>query len=433
MMTENPRRTVVIGLDGVPYGLLDKLSDCGVMSNFKDLKEEGTFRVMRSTVPEVSAVSWSSIITGKNPGEHGVYGFTDLLRGFYVLSFHSSKNLKAPTFWQMDKTCKYVVINLPATYPAGEINGVLVSGFVSPDIEEAVYPREYAKTLYDLNYQIDIDIERSKLSNRILFKQLYKTLDARMKLALHLWDDMDWKVFMLVFTGTDRLEHLLWHAYEDKRHEYHEDFLEYFKAIDNAIGTINSRLSEEDLLVILSDHGMERTEINVNINALLRQEGYLLTEDNPKKGYNSIKRETKAFALDPSRIYLNKKGKYPRGSVDMDEEEDLIQELKELFYDFRWKGKRVIRRVYRKEEIYKGRCVDQAPDLVLIPEKGFNLRARLFSKELFEVDEITGKHTLDDAFLYVKSLDDEKIPENPSVEDVLPILWSLGGLRVETP
>lgn len=427
-MTENPRRTVVIGLDGVPYGLLDKLSDCGVMSNFKDLKEDGTFRVMKSSLPEVSAVSWSSIITGKNPGEHGVYGFTDMLRGLYVLSFHSFKKLKALPFWQAAKTNRYVIINLPATYPAGEINGILISGFVSPDLERAVYPREYLKLLLDMNYRIDVDVERSKLSNSLLFSQLHEVLNTRMRLAMHLWDEMNWNVFMLVFTGTDRLEHFLWDAYENKRHEYHEDFLGYFRAIDEAIGIINSRLSEDDLLVILSDHGMERIKVNVNINAFLRQEGYLLTEDNPRKGHNSILRETKAFALDPSRIYLNKKGKYPRGSVNKDEEEDLIQELIDLFHSLKWKGKRVIKEVCRKEEIYKGKYVDQAPDLVLIPEKGISLRAKLFSKELFEMDELTGKHTIDDAFLYVKALDDERIPETPSVEDVLPILRSLGGL-----
>jgi len=428
MLTKNSSRTVVIGLDGVPYGLLDKLSDCEVMSNFKDLKEDGTFRVMKSSLPDVSAVSWSSIITGKNPGEHGVYGFTDMLRGFYVLSFHSFKKLKALPFWQVAKTNRYVIINLPATYPAGEINGILISGFVSPDLERAVYPREYLKLLLDMNYRIDIDVERSKLSNSLLFSQLHEVLNTRMRLAMHLWDKMDWNVFMLVFTGTDRLEHFLWDAYEDKRHEYHEDFLGYFRAIDEAIGIINSRLSEDDLLVMLSDHGMERIEINVNINAFLRQEGYLLTEDNPRKGYNSILRETKAFALDPSRIYLNKKEKYPRGSVDKDEEEDLIQELIDLFHSLKWKGRRVIKEVCRKEEIYKGKYVDQAPDLVLIPEKGISLRAKLFSKELFEMDELTGKHTIDDAFLYVKAPEDKRIPETPSVEDVLPILRSLGGL-----
>jgi len=430
-MMNKQGRIVIIGLDGVPYELLSRLSDDGVMPNFKDLKNEGIFKVMASSIPEVSAVSWSSIITGKNPGEHGVYGFTDLLNGSYILSFHSSLKLRAPTFWQMDESKRYVVINLPAAYPAQRINGVLIAGFVSPDLERAVYPKIYIETLKKMGYRIDIDTGKARVSRLILFKQLYETLETRMKACMRLWDDVDWDLLMVVFTGTDRLEHFLWEAYEDKGHDQHEEFLGYFKAIDDAIGKINSKLNEDDNLIILSDHGMERIDVNVNVNTYLAQEGYLVVEDNPKKGYNSIKRETKAFALEPSRIYLHREGKYPRGSVTEEEEKELIQDLTDLFYQLEWRGKKVVKKVYRKEEIYRGEYIDRAPDLVLMPEKGFNLRASLFRKELFEIDyELTGKHTQDDAFLYVKgSRADDLVPADPSVEDVLPIIQVLGGIK----
>ena len=421
-------RTVIIGLDGVPYQLMDNLSDRDVMPNFKDLKKEGVFKPMKSSLPEVSAVSWASIITGKNPGEHGVYGFTDMFNKSYTISFHSSSKIKAPTFWQIDETKKYVVINLPATYPAQKINGVLITGFVSLDLEKAVYPREYVEVLKETGYQVDIDVERAKNSNLILFKQLHETLKARMKVCMKLWDKIKWDLMMVVFTGTDRLEHFLWSAYEDEKHEQHPHFLEYFRVVDSAIGEINSRIGEEDNLLILSDHGMEGIKINVNLNALLAEKGYLKTEDNPKRGYNSIQRGTKAFALDPSRIYLNKEGRYPRGSIAESEEEEIIQELTELFYSLEWHGKKVVKRVYRKEEIYRGPHISRAPDLVLLPENGFNLKAGLFRKEVFEEEkELSGKHN-PEAFIYVKgSKVDEVVPEAPSLEDVLPIIWKLEG------
>lgn len=421
-------KTVIIGLDGVPYKLLDSLSDKDIMPNFKDLKKEGVFKAMKSSLPEVSAVSWSSIITGKNPGEHGIYGFTDMLDGSYTISYHSSTKIKAPTFWQIDETKKYVVINCPATYPAQKINGVLITGFVSLDLGKAVYPRDYIKILKEMGYQVDIDVERAKSSNLILFKQLYVTLEARMKICMKLWNEMKWDLMMIVFTGTDRLEHFLWDAYEDERHEQHQQFLDYFRAIDNAIGEISSKISEGDNLLILSDHGMEGIKINVNLNTFLAEKGYLKIEDNPKRGYNCIQPGTRAFALDPSRIYLNKEGKYPRGSVAKSEEEQLIQELTELFYSLEWRGKKVVKRVFRKEEIYCGPYVNRAPDLVLLPENGFNLKAGLFRKEVFEdEDELSGKHN-PEAFLYVKgSKADEVVPEAPSLEDVLPIIWKLEG------
>ena len=72
-------RTIVIGIDGVPFGLLDDLTEKGIMPNFAELKggDEGVFTPMKSSIPDISSVSWSSVITGKNPGEHGIYGFTE--------------------------------------------------------------------------------------------------------------------------------------------------------------------------------------------------------------------------------------------------------------------------------------------------------------------------------------------------------------------
>jgi predicted AlkP superfamily phosphohydrolase/phosphomutase len=429
-MAETPR-TAIVGLDGVPYNLMEDLSDRDIMPNFRELRKEGIFTRMRSSIPEVSAVSWSSIITGKNPGEHGVYGFTELIDGSYTVSFHNSSKLKAPTFWQIDEFKRYIVINLPATYPAKRINGILITGFVSPDLEKAVYPRTYIKTLKKIGYRIDIDAEKARISRLILFKQLFETLDTRMKICMELLSKMNWDLMFVVFTGTDRLGHFLWDAYEDESHEQHQEFLEYFKRIDEAIGNINSKLNEDDNLIILSDHGMEKISVNVNVNTYLIQEGYLRIEDNPKRGYNNIKRETKAFAMEPSRIYLNRKGRYPRGSVTEEEEEGLLQDLKDLFYRVKWRGEKVVKGVYRKEEIYKGEYVHQAPDLVLVPNEGFNLRAGLLRKEPFEVNhEFTGKHTQDNAFLYVKGTEaDEIIMSNPRVEDVLHILWALERMK----
>jgi len=419
-------RVVIIGIDGVPYGLMKGFSDGGVMSNFEKLRKEGVFVKMSSSIPEISSVSWSSIITGKNPGEHGVYGFTDMIEGTYTLSFHHSKNLKAPPFWQKDESKKFVIINVPSTYPAQKINGVLISGFVSPDLEKAVYPLSYLDKLKSLNYKIDIDSEKGHKSKRLLFKELFETLELRRKVFEFLWEEIAWDVFMIVFTGTDRLGHFLWDAYEDKNHEFHAEFLEFFKRVDEVIGRIDSKLKENDSLMILSDHGMESIETNVNVNTYLADEGYLMLGEDPKKGYNNIKKGTKAFALEPGRIYLNKAGKYPRGCVEEKDEDKLIQDLIDLFSSLKRNGKRAMRRVYRKEEIYHGSYVKNAPDLVLLSNSGFNLKAGLFKQELFENDIFSGKHTQDDAFLYVKNRENMSIvPGEPSVEDVTAILDKL--------
>ncbi|MBU7017054.1 MAG: alkaline phosphatase family protein [Theionarchaea archaeon] len=409
------KRSVLIGIDGVPYNLMDDLSTSGVMPYFQELKEEGQFQKMCSSIPEISSVSWSSIITGKNPGEHSIYGFTELLPNSYTVSFPHFGKLKANPFWKRDGV--FSVINVPSTYPAAEINGFLVSGFISPDLEKAVYPPRYSEVLKNFKYRIDVDTKKARKSPTLLFKELYETLESRVKVYKYFWEKLDWDVFMFVITGSDRLGHFLWNAYGDETHEYHTQFLEFFRRVDRCIQDIGENIKKNDSLFILSDHGMEQIQVSVNINCYLEDKGFLKRGRDSRKGYNNIKEGTRAFALDPARIYINRKKLYPEGCISPEEEENLLEELEEVFQNLERNGQKVIKAIYRKDQIYHGAYVDQAPDLVLLPDKGFNLKGGILPEKIFEIDELSGKHT-QDAFLYTS---DVRIT-NPSVEDVVPLL-----------
>jgi len=183
---------------------------------------------------------------------------------------------------------------------------------------------------------------------------LDKTLDARIEAYRYLWDNYDWQTFMLVFTGTDRLMHFLWNAYEDKGHKYHNLFLEHFRKIDQAIGEISSRTTDDDLLIILSDHGFEQLDNDVYISYLLMQEGFLQFKQGKDNALDNICYGTKAFVLDPARIYLNLKGKFPCGTVDPADSEDLLCQLEDLFSALQVDGKKIIKDIYRKEQLYCG-------------------------------------------------------------------------------
>ena len=136
---------------------------------------------------------------------------------------------------------------------------------------------------------------------------------------------------------------------------------------------------------------------------------------------------SKAFVLDPGRIYLNKEGKYPRGSVKKEDEEMILAELTELFQNLEKDGKKVIKKVFRKEEVYSGPHLEKAPDLILLPNKGFNLRGNITKTEIFDKDIFTGMHTQEDAFLFVKTSTQIEIPENPKVIDVVSIINKIKG------
>ncbi len=415
-------RKVIIGLDGVPFGLLQDLSRNGIMPNTQTLLSKGIFKKMRSSIPEISSVAWSSIITGANPAEHGIFGFTDLVPGTYNLCFPNFSDLKRSPFWE-DIQGKSIIINVPATYPIREMNGIHISGFVSLDLERSVHPTSLVPELRRLDYRLDVDSTIAHRSLELFLEDLDKTLAARIETYRYLWSRLDWQIFMLVFTGTDRLMHFLWDAYEDESHQYHNAFLDHFRKIDQAIGEINSRILDDDLLIIISDHGFEHLEKEVYLNFLLSQEGFLRLDGISDNPWSHINYPTKAFALDPARIYLNLKNKYPKGSVGPKDQEKILRDLEQLFGSLEIDNQRVIRNVYHKEEIYSGPRLDNAPDLVLVPNPGFNLKASLKEDRLSGRDVFTGKHTLDDAFLLTnKRVNGGMISDSLSVTDVVEIV-----------
>jgi predicted AlkP superfamily phosphohydrolase/phosphomutase len=416
-MTKNTR-TVIVGLDGVPFGMLKEFAETGIIPNTAELISQAIFKKMQSSIPEVSSVAWSSMITGQNPGGHGIFGFMDLHPDSYRMKFPNFSDLKAPPFWDLWQG-KSVIINVPSTYPVREMNGVLISGFVSIDFEKSIHPKTLISPLKDMDYRLDVDSQKAHSDMDAFLKDLDTSLEARIEAYRYLWETQDWQTFMLVFTATDRLMHFLWDAYEDKDHKYHNLFLEHFRKIDRAIGEINARLNDDDLLIMHSDHGFERLDKDIYISYLLAEEGFLQFKQDQDITLNNICYGTKAFALDPARIHLNFKGKYPCGSVDVADAEDILRQLENLFHSLKVDGRKVIRDVYRKEQIYSGRCLENAPDLILVGTEGFNLKASVKADKLADKAIFTGKHTQDTAFLIVKGLPDSTIvPDAPIVWDI---------------
>lgn len=415
------RRLLVIGLDGMPYRLIEAMAEQGVMPHLRDLISVGSFHQMSSSIPEVSCVSWSSIITGTNPGEHGIYGFTDLMPGGYGICFPNYASLAVPPFWETQPGRKAVILNVPSTYPARELNGVHVAGFVAPKLEKAVYPASLLPKLEELGYRIDVDSQKGHRSIELFLEDLNDTLDARVRLAEHLWDDLPWTTFMLVFTGTDRLGHFLWDAYEDESHPHHGAFLDHLSRVDSAIGLFVDRIGRDGGVLVLSDHGFERLRVDVAVNALLVEHGYLrFGEGNPH--LTAITSDSSAFALDPGRIYVHTEERFPRGGVDSEDHDRVVGELTTLFTGLEIDGRRVIRSIYRRRELFHGPLIDSAPDLVLVANEGFNLKAGFRSASITAQGPFTGKHSQPDAFLIVRGAEDGSVPARPDVVDIAGII-----------
>ena len=399
-------RVCVIGLDGVPYSLLLDLGQKGIMPRMKNLIDSGYLHKMKASLPEISSVSWTNFMTGTNPGTHGIFGFTDFKKGSYDLRFPNFLDLKVETFWDTlgQKNKMSVVINQPSTYPARKINGILISGFVAIELAKAVHPPVLKQDLERMGYQIDIDTLKSREDPDFLWKDLAATLAGRQK-AFDIFWTTDWDYFELVITGTDRLQHFLWDAYADKTHVYHLNFLDYYAQLDRFIARIVDKFTEmtgsTQNLYLLSDHGFAGIKQEVYLNAWLEKEGYLSFESAEPKGMREIRASSKAFAMDPNRIYLNLKNKFPNGSVDESDKNSLKREIADRIKGLSHSRENIVREVFDTEEIYTGPHVPEGPDLIVLSEYGYDMKGSIKKKDVFgRSKNLQGMHTWDDAFFW---------------------------------
>jgi predicted AlkP superfamily phosphohydrolase/phosphomutase len=397
------QKACVVGLDGTPYSMITRFMDGGVMPNLKDIVSRGKAATMNVTLPEISSVSWSSFMTGKNPGEHGIFGFTDLQEGTYKQSFPSFRDLKAETIWDSigKAHMKSVVINQPATYPARPIHGALVSGFVAVQLERSVFPAKYLRLVRDLDYEIDVDAAQVRDNPVALFRVLGDLLDSRRRLLDALWDSEQWNLMEVIVTGTDRLHHFIWDAYEDESHPHHGGFVDYYRRVDDFIGHVYEKFSKTEQpenFFLLSDHGFCQTKKEVYVNSVLAGLGYLQLDPPDSTSLEDISGETSVFALDPARIYIHRRGRFPKGSVDEGDVDSLKEELKSVFASLGDGDEPVVRRIFDGAEVYSGPHSDKGPDLLLVPHNGYDFKGRIGAPEVFGQRRLQGMHTWDNAF-----------------------------------
>ena len=401
------KRVCVIGLDGVPYFLLSDLAHKEIMPTVSGLLGRGHLHRIKASLPEISAVSWSNFMTGTNPGSHGIFGFTDLKKNSYELRFPNFLDLKKDTFWDKlgEKKKRCIIVNQPSTYPARKIRGILISGFVAIDLSKAVYPINLKISLEKMGYQIDVDTYKSRNDHDFLWQELDRTLSSRLKVFDALWRE-DWDYFEFVITGTDRLHHFLWNAYDDQNHTYHQNFVDYYRRLDETIARIVTAFrkinKEEEALYLLSDHGFTAIQQEVYLNAFLEKEGYLKFKSKSPQNLNEIDESSYAFAMDPNRIYLNLRGRFPQGRVEESEKKNVKREIANRLKNLEYKGKSVVREVFDAQEVYSGPYLPDGPDLIVLSEPGFDMKGSVKKKEIFGRSSLQGMHTWDDAFFWSK-------------------------------
>jgi predicted AlkP superfamily phosphohydrolase/phosphomutase len=292
MPARDEHKVFVLGLDGATLDLIRPWAREGKLPNLAQLMAEGTYGALRSTIPPMTAQAWTSFMTGKNLGKHGLVDFLMRRKGSYEFQIVNALSRDGETLWgALGRAGKNVgVVNVPMTYPPEAVNGVLVAGMDAPSLNsDFTFPSELRKQLLQVapNYCIEPGgyrlIPGDRKRHEAFIEETWRAAEARFEATKYLMDNYPWDFFIVVFRATDRAQHWFW-KHMDPQHplriagdqEYADVIQETYRLMDRILGHLMERLGDAVTLVVVSDHGAIPMDNRVlHLNAWLAQEGLL--------------------------------------------------------------------------------------------------------------------------------------------------------------
>lgn len=379
----SPGRVAIIGLDcATPELLFDRFA--ADMPTLGHLRGRALWGPLRSVVPPITVPAWSCMMSGRTPGELGVYGFRNRRDyGYGELALATSRSIQVPRLWDLvsARGGDSVVLGVPGTYPPSPIRGFMVACFMAPSTEVAfTHPSEARDEVQRVTggYVLDVADFRSADSAGVAQRVIDMT-EQRFRLARHLATSHPWDLFAFVDMGPDRLHHRFWRHCEPAhpRHEtgspFQHLFRDYYRALDRHLAAFLEVLPDDCAVLVVSDHGAQTMVGGFCLNQWLIEQGLLvLTEPLPP----SPRR------LDPAkvdwsrtvawgdggyygRVFLNVAGREPDGVVAPERYAQVRQELADALEALPdHEGRPMGTRAIRPEEVYpETRGV--APDLMV--------------------------------------------------------------------
>ncbi|MEW5693779.1 MAG: alkaline phosphatase family protein [Candidatus Hydrogenedentota bacterium] len=426
-MNRDRKKVFLLGMDGVPLELIQPWLDSGEMPTLKQIQEQSRYGTIVSCIPPSTSAAFASIMTGKNPGKHGIYDFFAKKDVSYDFGINTFSDIKAETVWHiLSRHGKKVnILNLPFTYPIKPVNGCIISGLITPHgAKDYCYPEGLLDEL-SLNvgdYYLHLDEKYEKGNVHKFIDEQNKSNKIMVDYALYMMEKKEWDFFFMHFITTDRVLHEVWH-FNDPTHPQYDPkevrrdgnvLKEFYIRLDREIKRVIDRLEDNTTLIIFSDHGFCGIERFINMNTWLLLNGYITLKNSiltkikyifNRYGFNYYSigklllkmkltkylmrkdfegrqagqqkfflslmdvdwRKTLAFSSGFwSQIYINRKNYFKNGIVDENEYPRLLEEIKEKLFTLRDPdtGEKLIDKVYFKKEIYSGAWLDYAPDIL---------------------------------------------------------------------
>lgn len=459
------RQTIVFGLDGANWELLDQLmaKDDVVLPNLSQLRKEGAWGDMESCLPPVTFPNWKCYSTGKNPGKLGVYWFERVDKKNRTINIVNSQAFDDKEIWDyLGKGYTSGVINMPTTFPPKKINGFMVCGGPNTKTKEYrrissgyTYPRELERELQQRGYRVHpTSFPTSKKERGKEVGAILDLIRSRFDLAKAKLEEVDF--LHVTFFYLNVLQHFFWTGEPTRR---------AWEIIDDRIGDF----MEKDVnIILMSDHGSNKISTVFNINTWLEIRGYLKTKQTIEDFLNrlginrenllsiarnldlvnlldkltpvslqrliprasGVKKERKAEKLDwdLSKAFAGNQGLVYWLDEEIEGRRELIRELEQLKGP---KGKKIVRKVYTCEEIYDKEPDRYTPEIIIDQAKGVHIRAAMGPKYPFETqDRWRAENKRTGLFLaYGKDIKNVKL-KRMSILDIAPTILHIYGLPI---
>jgi len=469
------KKILIIGIDGGTPDLIKKFTLSGELPFFKKLMEEGCSGELKSTVPALTPPAWTSSFTGVNPGKHNIFDFFVFDKNSKSLRLLSSMDRKYPAIWEILSyhNIKCGFYNVPCSYPVDKVNGFMVSGMATPAKSASyAYPEEVEEYVQkEKNGKFGASTFHLEKGNRVKFlEEIYEITEIDEKISVELMKKINPLVMMHIYDESDRVMHFYWHDFDESHPKYvdgtkfKDEILRYYRRIEKGIQNFLKEFGDCDL-IIYSDHGFGPLYKDVYVNKLLHKWGYLkvneYAEDVLKK--SPIKKVLKSVVPPKIRKFLRENIKSsplanPLGFIDftkssavftsvsgrsvviLDEKRknEIANELKERFMNYidEETQNRPFVKVWKKEEVYKGEWLENAPDLILEEDGRYAFKTDWSLYEEIKVSSQygaikSGSHRKNGfLILYGNSFEQKEKIEEAEIVDICPTILYLLGLPV---
>jgi predicted AlkP superfamily phosphohydrolase/phosphomutase len=254
-----------------------------------------------------------------------------------------------------------------------------------------------------------------------------------------------------VFDATDRVNHMFWRYTEDghpaaegiENPDYADAIEDQYRRNDEIVGRVMERLGPGDVLWVMSDHGCTSFRRGVNLNAWLKENGYLALRedaDGSEPWLQSVDwSQTRAYAVGLVGIFLNIKGREAHGIVSAGDDAaalkaELMAKLEGLIDDE--KGDVAINEAFDTDALYRGPYKGNAPDLLMGYNHGYRISwdcaSGVVAGPVFEDNSKawSGDHIVDPRLVPGIFLANHGIAkDDPAIIDLAPTALTLFGIK----